>query len=54
VTCPGDGNWHFVNVGKKIRKDATGEVWFRIEYFPESPEQEVIYCDSAIAVVEKE
>jgi hypothetical protein len=47
---PGDGNWHFINVVKGIRPDATGEIWFRMNHHPESLE-DVVYFDSAIAVV---
>ena len=48
----GGGQWQFLVARKFIRKDATGDIWFRLNGFNSAPESEPAVCfDGAIAVV---
>ena len=50
--CPSDGKWHFLTATRKIRADATGEIWFRMNGSFFSADENIFF-DGAMAVVEK-
>ena len=52
VEHPRDGRWHFLTARRAIRKNATGELWFRLNCFPDESGAKA-YFDGAIAVVEE-
>jgi hypothetical protein len=53
ILHPGDETWQFLTVTKTIRKDATGEIWFRLNANPYKPDDAVNF-DGAIAVMKED